>query len=72
MINVFSFTLFLIFYHGFMIYIILIFSFFLNFLKIMTNAYLSKHFNFISAYDGILVISVIINVCAVMHPNTLK
>ena len=43
-----------------MIYIILIFSslifsFFFNFLKIMTNAYLSKHFNFISVsvYDGL-------------------
>ena len=41
-----------------MIYIILIFSylvfsFFFNFLKMMTNAYLFKHFNFISTYNGI-------------------
>ena len=40
-----------------MIYIILIFSSkvfsFFNFLKIMTSAYLSKHFNFINAYDGL-------------------
>ena len=44
----------LYFYHGFMIYIILIFSYFdfLNFKKIMTNVYLFKNFNFISFYDG--------------------
>ena len=45
------------FYHGFMIYIILIFSslvfIFFYFLKIMTSVYLFKHFNFISSYDGI-------------------
>ena len=27
--------------------------FIFNFLKIMASAYLSKHFNFISAYDGL-------------------
>ena len=38
-----------------MIYIILIFSYlvFLNFLKNMANAYLFKHFNFISFYDSL-------------------
>ena len=50
-------NLYFIFYHGFMIYIILIFSYlifsFKFFKKIMTSAYLSKHFNFISVYDGI-------------------
>ena len=40
-----------------MIYIILIFSSlvfsFFNFLKIMANSYLFKHFNLISVYDGL-------------------
>ena len=40
-----------------MIYIILIFNYlvfsFLNFLKIITSVYLSKHFNFISVYNNI-------------------
>ena len=53
MFSVYSvFTLFLIFDNGFMIYIILIFCS-LVFLKILISAYLSKHFNFISIYDGI-------------------
>ena len=55
MFSVYSESLLLffkIFDNGFMIYIILIFSSF-NFFKIMTSAYLSKHYNFVSVYDGI-------------------
>ena len=51
-----SLLYFYFFYHGFMIHIILIVCslvfFFFFFLKIMTSAYLFKHFNFISSYDG--------------------
>ena len=35
------------------------------------RAYLFKHFNIISVYV-FSIISVIISVCIVMHPNTLK
>ena len=57
-----------------MIYIILIFSslIFLNFLKIRTNAYLFKHFNFTSLMMVFSVISIVISACVVEHPNTLK
>ena len=40
-----------IYIYRILIFSYLVFSFFFVFLKIMTNTYLSKHFNFISPYD---------------------
>ena len=42
-----------IFYYGFMIYIYTYFFSFFNFLNIMTSVYLSKDFNFITAYNSL-------------------
>ena len=64
---------FLSWFHDIYIYNInfLYFSF-LNFLKIMTSAYLFKHFNFISSYDDFFSNFNCYKCLIIMHPNTLK